>query len=544
MDSFLINITTETAINATVKRCANASSGDANSKVILTKMNDSPIIMATNVAATYAFLFSNKILNSLAHYPAGIVIIKDTLKLNDIKKRICTDTDAWGFNMLKYEYIFNELLGQIQSGQIPAGSKMPSIRNLKDLYSCSTSTVQTALKNLEDHHLIYSIPKSGYYVIDHEIANKPIADGLIDFATASPTWHHFPYKDFQHCINKAIDSYQEDLFQYGTSNGLSSLIIEAKKLLETYQVFTKLEHIFITSGVQRALSILSMMPFPNNRMDILVEQPSYHLYLEYLQTHKINTVGIKRNVDGIDLEELENIFREGNIKFFYCMPRFHNPLGTSFTKNEKEGIIKLAKKYNVYIVEDDYIADFEQNEKNVPLFSLDINDRVIYLKSFSKIMFPGLRIGFAVLPSKLKSSFQKYKRINDIDSSMISQAALELYLKSGMFIRYRSQISKSYTDRAKILQYSLNKYLSNYMPPKEMAMHTHIKLSRQMDINSLIHHLKKQNILIDNNDDNYLSGFYRERILKINVSNVEEHKIEDGIKRISKELNGKKHMYF
>src|ERR1044071_7881130 len=125
----------------------------------------------------------------------------------------------WRNTMLKYETIYQSLLQKIQSGDFPAG------------------------------------------------------------ATSPPTWHAFPYKDFQQCINKAIDTYQEELFRYGTPKGLSLLITEAKRLLESYQVFTKSEQIFITSGVQQALALLSMMPFPNNGSTILVEQPSYHLYM-------------------------------------------------------------------------------------------------------------------------------------------------------------------------------------------------------------------------------------------------------------------------
>lgn len=110
------------------------------------------------------------------------------------------------------------------------------------------------------------------------------------------------------------------------------------------------------------------------------------------------------------------------------MPRLHNPLGTSYTRREKEKIIELADKYDVYIVEEDYLADFEQNSKVDPIFSYDTNQRVIYLKSYSKIMFPGLRIGIAVLPEKTTEEFGKYKKLADIDSPMISQAALEIYI--------------------------------------------------------------------------------------------------------------------
>ncbi|MEH6986091.1 PLP-dependent aminotransferase family protein, partial [Priestia megaterium] len=256
--------------------------------------------------------------------------------------------------MLKYETIYQSLLQKIQSGDFPAGAKLPSIRGLSQQYICSKSTIISALKRLEEQHIIYSIPKSGYYVVEHQVFEEPTSTEGVDFATSSPTWHAFPYKDFQQCINKAIDTYQEELFRYGTPKGLSLLIIEAKKLLESYQVFTKPEQIFITSGVQQALAILSMMPFPNNGSTILVEQPSYHLYMDMLKTYGIRAIGIQRTAQGIDLKQLEKIFNEEEIKFFYTMPRFHNPLGTSYSKKDKETILQLAYKYNVYIIEDDY----------------------------------------------------------------------------------------------------------------------------------------------------------------------------------------------
>lgn len=311
--------------------------------------------------------------------------------------------------MLKYEWIYSQLLTQIQAGTLQSGAKLPSIRQLSQQFSCSKSTILTALKKLEDQHLIYALPKSGYYVVDHQLPLQPQERDHIDFATSSPSWHAFPYQDFQHCINKAIDTYQTDLFRYGTPKGLPSLITEAKKLLANYQVFAKKENIFITSGVQQSLSLLSIMPFPNGRSTILVEQPSYHLYMDYLKTYGVSAIGIKRTTDGIDLHELESIFSKHDIKFFYTMPRLHNPLGTSYSKKTKDLIRKLAYQYNVYIVEDDYLADFEQNSKIDPIYTDDTQQYVIYLKSFSKIMFPGLRIGLAVYQMSLLTHFSSTK---------------------------------------------------------------------------------------------------------------------------------------
>lgn len=445
--------------------------------------------------------------------------------------------------MLKYESIYQDLLDQIQKGDLAAGAKLPSVRNLSGHYSCNVSTILTALRKLEGQHLVYSIPKSGYYVVDHQVPHHPAASTTLDFATSSPTWHGFPYKDFQHCMNKAIDTYQADLFEYGTLQGLPSLIAESQQLLESYQVFTKPQHIFVTSGVQRALAILSLMPFPNGGTHILVEQPSYHLYIDLIKTYRLPAIGIKRTAAGIDLDELEQIFRMNRVKFFYTMPRLHNPLGTSYSLKEKKAILQLAHKYNVYIVEDDYLADFEPDRKVDPLFSQDVHDRVIYLKSFSKIMFPGLRIGLTVLPANLTDIFIQYKISSDIDSSMISQAALELYLKSGMFERYRKVVSEMYITRAKILQRALQTYLPAISSTTEVCMHSHIVLPKQVNLRALIGHLQEEHILVDGIERNYLEAFYQERILKLNVTSIEDRKIEDGIRGIAAALENRRNYF-
>ena len=258
-----------------------------------------------------------------------------------------------------------------------------------------------------------------------------------------------------------------------------------------------------------------------------------------IQLHLYHRIPLK----GIDLNHLEEIFQKGDIKFFYTMPRFHNPLGSSYSKEQKKAVLKLAKKYDVYIVEDDYLADFEYDLKNDPLYAEDIHERVIYLKSFSKIMFPGLRIGIAVLPPKLIHPFQLFKTVTNIDGSMISQAALTLYLKSGMFTHYKKKVSNAYQTLAKILQESIQNYLSDYDHSSEVVMHTHILLPKQVNIKLLIKNLYQQHIYLDSTDRNYLEGFYNERILKLNVSKVDESQIDKGIKKIADSLKNPKNTF-
>ncbi|MCC2362690.1 PLP-dependent aminotransferase family protein [Bacillus cereus] len=451
--------------------------------------------------------------------------------------------------MYKYLHILNDIENMIQNGGINEGKKLPSIRSLVTQYECNKATVIRALHELEKRHIIYSVPQSGYYVVKKSgstIENNEI----IDFASSAPDPDVFPYLDFQHCINKAIDTYKNDLFVYGTPKGLPSLIPVIQKQLANYQVFTKEENIFIMSGVQQALAILTSIPFPNGNETVLIEQPTYHLYIDYLEINKVPVIGIRRTNEGIDLNELEQIFQTGKIKFFYTIPRYHHPLGTSYSKDEKEKITLLAKKYNVFIVEDDYLADLETDSKADPLYSLNHDNHVIYLKSYSKIIFPGLRVGVAVIPPIIANAFYTYKKILDIDSPMISQAALEIYIKSGMFERHKSKINSSYYNRSIKLAETLEKVqnenssLFTYNRQNTLGIHTCLEMQKNIVTETLIQKLGDIQISVDTIDKNYMRDFPKEKLLKLNVSNVKEDKIEEGIRKVIEEIKQSRQLDF
>lgn len=442
--------------------------------------------------------------------------------------------------MLKYIKIAEELTADIQKGKLVAGEKLPSIRRLAETYACSKQTIVEALKKMEYQHLVYSKPKSGYYVVAKKFEAGLSTSETFDFATSAPDWNHFPYHDFQHCINQAIDSYQKELFIYGTPSGLPALIETLKVYLMDTQIFAKSENISITSGVQQALNLLCQMPFPNGKSTILIEEPSYSLFIHLLKLYGLPVQGIKRNQKGIDFLELERLFKEEAIKFFYTMPRYHNPLGTSYTKKEKIKMVQLANKYDVFIVEDDYLADFEQDKKNDALFTYDSHHRTIYLKSFSKIMFPGLRIGVAVLPPELTQLFNEYKTSSDIDSSMFSQGALEIYLKSGMYTHHLEHVKGAYFRKASLFKQAVAQHPMasrvDFRPP--LAMKTHFLLPREVHIDSLIQALGKKSVLLKSSDSNYLTLPAKERdnLLMIDLSTIQETKIKEGVHLLMDEI--------
>ncbi len=161
----------------------------------------------------------------------------------------------------KYIKIMEDIKLRLEDGSLIAGSKLPSVRQLSEYFSCSKNTVIKAYAELEKEHLIYSVPKSGYYVVN-EYQKATEGNEVIDFLSAGPDKNVMPYVEFQHCMNQAIDQYKEELFTYSDQQGLYSLRVQLVKYLQNLQVFTQPERLVVVSGSQQALHLLVSMPFP------------------------------------------------------------------------------------------------------------------------------------------------------------------------------------------------------------------------------------------------------------------------------------------
>lgn len=421
-------------------------------------------------------------------------------------------------------------------GMYRPGQKLPSVRQAAELYGCSTSTIVRAYSELEKRHAIYSVSQSGYYVVGRTREIESNQSDTIDFTSSSPDPSVFPYIDFQHCLNKAIDTYKEQLFTYGELEGLLRLRKTLVSHLANDQIFADEGRIVITSGISEALEILTKMQVPNGHSAILVEQPGYNVYLHHLQIEGIPVHGIVRTTSGIDLNELEERFRNDRIKYFYTMPRLHNPLGTTFASEERKALADLAMKYNVYIVEDDYMADLDDSKGYEPIYAYGASTHVIYLKSFSKIIFPGLRLGAVVLPESLYDPFLALKRYS---TSLLSQAALDVYMKNGMYDRHRHTIREQYIDRLQALNAALQRYnvpdLIEF-PQVETGVFSHIKLQRTVNVDHLINRLANRKVRVVSGSRYYLSTYLnREKLLRISVSRVRKEQTDAGIRAIVEE---------
>ena len=329
----------------------------------------------------------------------------------------------------KYQAVVSFLKKGIESGKFPTGSRLPSIRQLSQDFHCSKDTIQRALLELRHEQYLYAKPQSGYYVLEqgqHQDLEIEVTDE-----------HASAYDDFRLCVNETLIGRENYLFNYyDNQEGLEELRQSVHQLLFDQALYCKPDQLVLTSGTQQALFILSQINFPSQGEEILVEQPTYHRMNRLLVAQGLAYQTIERRIDGINLDELEEQFKSGKIKFFYTIPRFHYPLGHSYSDQEKRAILDLANQYGVYIVEDDYLGDLD-SKKGQTFHYLDTEDRVIYIKSFSTSLFPALRITALILPNALKEAFVSYKNILDYDSNLIMQKALSLYIDSQLFEKNR-----------------------------------------------------------------------------------------------------------
>ena len=253
------------------------------------------------------------------------------------------------------------------------GDKLPSIRDLVEQYGVNKDTVQRALRSLREESFIYAVNKSGYYVLKNSERKE----------REEKDYSQLPIEDLRICFNQSLASAHDlKLTRKEQASGMDELIDALMPVLEEYGVYATKEQLVITTGTQQALYILLQLL---QGKKILLEQPTYARMNELVKHLNIPYETIERQMDGdIDLNRLEELFASGEFSLFYTISRFHNPLGGSYSEATKKKIVELASKYSVYIIEDDYMADFVEGNAT-PLHYYDMDGRVIYVKSFSSI---------------------------------------------------------------------------------------------------------------------------------------------------------------
>lgn len=369
-----------------------------------------------------------------------------------------------------YLKLYNILKKDIESNKI--SHKLPSIRKTAKNFNLSIFTVIKAYELLEKAGYVSSKKGSGFFIKDNR--NQPLfyeedhmasedfkynyfnENCKIDFSLASPKSDFFPIELLKESINKILDIEGEKALLYEIPQGNIQFRKTIANNLKNYNIFTKLDNIQIISGAQQGINIVSQILIQNGDI-VVLENPTYKGAVNSFINNGASIKKISIENDGINLSELESFLKFNKIRLLYIIPIFQNPTGITMSEKKKLKLLKLAEKYDFYIIEDDSLSDIYFNKQFFPLKSLDINNRVIYIKSYSKIFMPGFRLGFMITPSWLINDIVRTKYSSDISTSGLNQRIFQYFLEENIWEKYIQKLRNHFKEKQEFLHRKLSK---------------------------------------------------------------------------------------
>lgn len=375
-----------------------------------------------------------------------------------------------------YIQLYNEIRESIVEGKLKPHTKLPAIRKLALKLKVNNVTIVNAYNLLQENDLVYKRVGSGTYISDIQPYDNEGEDSIrmndtitYDFASTTPDPNLFPVDDFKSVIDQVLSRDKGNAFVCSQPQGYESLRISIKKFLYKSKVYVDADDIHIVSGAQQGIDVISKT-LVNYGDFVFCESPTYAGAIAAFKSRGAKIIDIKLEKDGMDLQTLENKLLYFKPQFIYLMPNFHNPTGISYSLEKRKQLLNLAEKYDTYIVEDDFSRDinFNTSKPQMPLKSLDKNNRVIYIKSFSKTLMPGLRLGFTIVPRSLQHDVLAAKQTSDISTSGLIQKTFDLYLRKGMWDKHTLFMNEIYSNKYNKMVEALNKHLPkdvNYTTP-------------------------------------------------------------------------------
>jgi DNA-binding transcriptional MocR family regulator len=348
----------------------------------------------------------------------------------------------------------------IKSGELEEGMQLPTVRGLAGELGINNGTVARAYQKLEQEGWLLSKTGSGTFVklrsdVADEIKPKETVDydkwisrpDSIDLGASTPSPRLFPIEYFKEAMNVVLDRDGGHAFSYHQGLGFLPLREAICDYLKELDVEASPETVQITTGAQQGVDLIARALIRQGDV-VYMERPSYTGAIGSFQSHGAILVDIPMDDEGIDINALENFVRKKHPRLVYLMPNYQSPTGLCYSEERKANLVSLAENYGFYILEDDYLGELTfRGSIKKPMKALDKNNKVIYVKSFSKLFMPGVRLGFTVLPPELLQDSLRAKRLSDISTDGLTQRIFHLYLSSGRWKDYLELLRKIYLEK-------------------------------------------------------------------------------------------------
>ncbi len=474
-----------------------------------------------------------------------------------------------------YQQIEQFLRDEILSATLPADTRLPSSRELAAGLGVNRITISNAYADLEAEGLVYSKPGSGTYVSpleDQELGASAKKDAeqwpvwqqmlsqraperlrqphpgyangyghptrdAIDLSMGSGADDFFPVDEFRKSIDTVLRRDRNDAIGYGERAGHYPLRRTIAQILANQGVPCQPENVLITTGSQQALMLVAhLLLRPGDT--VLVESPSYSAALDLFASLDVTLVGVPMDEEGMRTDLLEDLLRAMQPQLIYTIPTFQNPTGTCLSGSRRRQLIGLAARFNVPILEDEFVGDLRYDGRWQPaLKAFDSGNNVIYTGTFSKMLMPGLRIGYIVATGPVYENLLELKRINDLATSDLIQRALDTYISVGRYQSYLRKACREYRSRRDAMAGAITRWL-----PEEVqfslpqgGLFLWLRLPPGVTDDQVVKAAEEEKLLLAPGCAHF-PGQEEHGFLRLNFARYKEDKVEEGIQRLGRAI--------
>lgn len=472
-----------------------------------------------------------------------------------------------------YRQIETFLRQGILSSNLAPGTRLPAIRQLARDLGINRITVENAYAELEADGLVGARVGSGTYVLPpyplpplpkdspsaswplwqrevqarSEMLRRSMSDetfqgarhpNSIDLASGVGDSHLFPAEEFRRTIQAVMRRDGIAALEYGERRGYAPLRSTIAHILASQGLPTSPESILITAGSQQALALVSQLLLKPGDI-ILVESPTYSGALRLFRALSLKVVGIPTDERGMQVEELEKLLRRHHPQLIYSIPNFHNPTGSCLNSHRRRQLIALADRYNIPILEDDFVGDLRYEGRAQPaLKALDPGGRVIYVSTFSKMLMPGLRVGFLVAEGPVYNGLVSYKCVNDLATSNLIQRALEAYVTVGRYQTHLRRCCRIYRKRRDVMLRAISRRLpaGAHVDPPQGGLFIWLRLPEHLSSERLLPLAGEEGVTFAPGSIFFPDGSDGEGYMRLNFASQPPETIEEGIRRLGKAM--------
>ncbi len=324
-----------------------------------------------------------------------------------------------------------------------------------------------------------------------------IPRGALSFLAARPSEEFFPVEDFRRACNAVLKRDGRRLLQQGPSEGYGPLKEWLQEWLRGEGISVESSQILITNGCQQALDLTAKaLVRPGDA--VLLENPIYPGAVSVFRRAGAQLVGVPVRPEGLDLQALEMLVEQAKPKVMLLTPNYQNPTGTTLPVAARKQILELATAHRVAVAEDNIYGGLHlRGPAWPPLKGMDKSGIVIYLNSFSKICFPGLRVGWCVAAPEVIARLRSVKQATDLHTDQLAQAALAEFGRSGLVARHLKVMRKVYRQRLEVTESALEKHMPEGVTWTRPAggMAVWVTLPRQVDASEILFKARERGVL-------------------------------------------------